>query len=83
MGNYLYTYPVHDAAFSIKTRSKPITAGKQCIFILRSAGYAMSWNSLSIYTHLLQSGSKYRITVDTVLEYHCLVNDFIGSMGSI
>ena len=34
--NYLYTYLLHDTAFGIKTRSKTITAGKQCILIVRT-----------------------------------------------
>ena len=34
--NYLCTYPLHDTAFAIKTRSKTITAGKQCILIVRT-----------------------------------------------
>jgi hypothetical protein len=34
--NYLCTYPLHDTTFAIKTRSKAITAGKQCILIVRT-----------------------------------------------
>jgi len=82
--NYLYTYPLHDAAFSIKTRSKPITAGKQCTLIMRTCWLCYE---LEYFEHINIAITTRKqvsyITVDTILECYCLVNHCNGLMRSI